>query len=217
MYQKDNFLSPKYITSSILNLENYLDNKIIYENEFTFERIEKYEELILPTFFSYLMNEVTKTEILYFNNFIKMNYPNNESIQNLINQLEENKYISKNIICKYWLHIYSLETNFYKDVNEKLRVKKGDFYYPLIKMCYEMVKKGYLTPIINKKLYRGTKLGITEYEYINKFIKNKNNQEFPKLIVFSKCFLSFSENEIVAINFLENNLKNEQKIFMMFF
>ena len=157
------------------------------------------------------MNEVTKTEILYFNNFIKMNYPNNESIQNLINQLEENKYISKNIVCKYWLHIYSLETNFYKDVNEKLRFKKGDFYYPLIKMCYEMVKKGYLTPIINKKLYRGTKLGITEYEYINKFIKNKNNQEFPKLIVFSKCFLSFSENEIVAINFLENNLKNEQK------
>ena len=155
------------------------------------------------------MNEVTKTEILYFNNFIKLNYPKNERIQNLINQIEDHKYISKDIICKYWMHIYSLETNFYRDVNEKLRIKKGDFYYPLIKMCYEMVKKGYLNPIINKKLYRGTKIGISEYEYINNFINKKNNQEFPKLIVFSRCFLSFSVDKKIASKFLKRNQKNE--------
>jgi len=155
------------------------------------------------------MNEVTKTEILYFNNFIKLNYPKNERIQNLINQIEDHKYISKDIICKYWMHIYSLETNFYRDVNEKLRIKKGDFYYPLIKMCYEMVKKGYLNPIINKKLYRGTKIGKSEYENINNFINKKNNQEFPKLIVFSRCFLSFSVDKKIASKFLKRNQKNE--------
>jgi len=156
------------------------------------------------------MNEVTKTEILYFNNFIKLNYPKNERIQNLINQIEDHKYISKDIICKYWMHIYSLETNFYRDVNEKLRIKKGDFYYPLIKMCYEMVKKGYLNPIINKKLYRGTKIGKSEYENINNFINKKNNQEFPKLIVFSRCFLSFSVDKKIASKFLKRNQKNEK-------
>ena len=156
------------------------------------------------------MNDVTKTEILYFNNFIKLNYPKNERIQNLINQIEDHKYISKDIICKYWMHIYSLETNFYRDVNEKLRIKKGDFYYPLIKMCYEMVKKGYLNPIINKKLYRGTKIGKSEYENINNFINKKNNQEFPKLIVFSRCFLSFSVDKKIASKFLKRNQKSEK-------
>ena len=40
MYQKDNFLSPKYITSNIVNLKNFLENKNMNEKEFTFENIE---------------------------------------------------------------------------------------------------------------------------------------------------------------------------------
>ena len=90
-----------------------------------------------------------------------------------MNQLEENKNISKDIICKYWMHIYSLENNFYKDANEQLRCKNGEFYFPLIKMCYEMVRKGHLTPLIKKELYRGSKIELDEYEYINNFIKKK--------------------------------------------
>ena len=209
IFQKDDFLCPKYITNSLIDLKDSLENKFI-EKELIFENIENYDELILPTYFSYLMTETTKTEISYFNEFIKRSYPQYKKIQNLINQLEENKYNSKNIICDYWLYIYSLETLFYSDINESLRKKKGDFYNPFVKMCYEMVKKGHLRPITNKKLYRGSKIKINEYQYMIDFLKNKNNKEFPKLIVYSRCFLSFSENEIVANDFLIRNQNHER-------
>ena len=81
MYQKDNFLSPKYITNSIINLEKYLENKIIKEKELTFENIEKYDELILPTYFPFWVNEITKIEILYFHDYIKRKYPNSIGIK----------------------------------------------------------------------------------------------------------------------------------------
>jgi hypothetical protein len=130
-----------------------------------FEKIENYEELILPNYFPYLMNEITNTEILYFNDYIKRKFSENKIIQKLVNQFEENKNISKDIICKYWMHIYTLESVFYNDVNKELRIKKGHFYYPLIKMCYEMIKKGILEPT-KKKVFRSSKISKNEYEYI---------------------------------------------------
>ena len=206
IFRKDDCFCPKYIINSFIDLKNCLENTF-KEKELIFENIENYDELILPIYFSNLITEITKTEICYFNEFIKRNYLKSEKIQNVINQLEENKYNSKNIICDYWLYIYSLQTSFFSDMNSSLRKKKGDFYFPLLKMCYEMVKKGHLTPITNKKLYRGGKIQINEYLYIEDFLKNKNNKEFPKLIVYSRCFLSFSGNDNIADIFLKNSQK----------
>lgn len=49
--QKNNFVFPKYITTSIIDLEYYLANKIDKnEKELSFDKIENYEELILPVY-----------------------------------------------------------------------------------------------------------------------------------------------------------------------
>ena len=223
--QKNNLVFPKYITTKIIDLKYYLENKIdINEKELSFDKIENYEELILPVYFSYFMNKTTLTEILYFNDYVKRKYSNNSNITNLIKQFDNNKYIPKEIIYKYWMHLYTLENkdnNFYDDLNKQLRNNKCDYNMPFIKLCYEMLREGYLKPVINKKLYRGANISVNEYKNIIEFLNKKEDKEFPKLIVFSRCFLSFSENKIVAGKFLKKNQKKnsnrDNKIFNIFY
>ena len=148
------------------------------------------------------------TEILYFNDYIKREYSDNVNIKNLIEQFDDSKNISKEIIYKYWMHLYSLQSDFYKDINKQLRNKKGEYYIPFIKLCFEMLRKGFLKPITNKKLYRGANISKNEYKNIVEFINQKKDKEFPKLIVFSRCFLSFTENDIVADGFLKKSMAN---------
>jgi hypothetical protein len=223
--QKNNLAFPKYITASPMDLEYYLENKLDKnEKELSFDKIENYEELILPTYISYFMKNTTFTEILYFNDYVKRKYSNNSNITNLIKQFDNDKYIPKEIIWKYWMHLYTLENkdnNFYDDLNKQLRNNKGEYYMPFIKLCYEMLREGYLKPVINKKLYRGAIISVNEYKNIIEYLNKKEDKEFPKLIVFSRCFLSFSVNEIVADEFLKRNQKKnsnrDNKIFNIFY
>ena len=221
--QKNNFVFPKYITTSIIDLEYYLTNKIDKnEKELSFDKIENYEELILPVYFSYFMKETTFIEILYFNEYIKRTYSNNTVIINLLEQFDNDKNIPKEILVKYWIYIYSRQNKFYLDLNKQLRNKKGDYYIPFIKLCYEMLRKGCLKPIVDKKLYRGATIMEDEYKNIIEFLSKNKDKEFPKLIVFTRCFLSFSKNKIVADGFLkknqiQNNGGNDQKILPVFY
>ena len=206
--QKNNFIFPRYIASTPIELEYYLKNKIdINEKELSFDNIDNYEELILPAYFSYFMKDTTSTELLYFNEYLKRIYSDNINITNLLNQFDNNQKISKEIIYQYWMHLYTLQTDFFPNLNRQLRNKNVEYYIPFIKLCYEMLRKGLLKPIINKKLYRGADIKKDEYETIIGFLDKKKNKEFPKLIQFSRCFLSFSQNEIVADYFLKKNMK----------
>ena len=81
---------------------------------------------------------------------------------------------------------------------------------PFIKLSYEMLREGYLKPLTNKKLYRGGDMSINEYNNLMEFLNKKKDKEFPKLIIFSRCFLSFSENEIVADEFLKKIRKKKK-------
>ena len=70
--QKNNFIFPRYIADTPIELEYYLKNKIdINEKELSFDNIDNYEELILPAYFSYFMKDTTSTELLYFNEYLK--------------------------------------------------------------------------------------------------------------------------------------------------
>ena len=43
------------------------------------------------------------------------------------------KNIPIEILCKYYARIYTVESNFYKDINEDLRMNNKDKYLPYIK------------------------------------------------------------------------------------
>ena len=85
------------------------------------------------------MEEVTQSEIYLFIEYVMNHF--NKDVQDLICQIKDNRYLSKEIVCKYLMRIYTLENDFFNNINKELRKKKGFFAFPLMKMCYEGIKK----------------------------------------------------------------------------
>ena len=105
-------------------------------------------------------------------------------------------------LAKYYARLYSIESGFYRDINESLRLNKAEKYLPFIKTLYEGVKLKILPLASDNILYRGTKISKVEIDIIKNFL-NKKIENLPGLIVFSKPFLSFSKERDVAFDFLK--------------
>ena len=99
------------------------------------------------------------------------------------------------------MRLYTIESDFYGDVNRDLGKNLIEKYIPFIKILYEGVKLEALDLASDEYLYRGTKIANEEIEKIKKFLNNKKDEE--KSIVFSKSFLSFSKDENIAKIFQE--------------
>ena len=219
MYYNNDLFDPRLIFTNPLDILNFIKDKTQEENDLTFDIIESPEQIIIPNYYSYIIEDTYQHEIEYFNYYLIQNYPwndKNEDIHILINQIKD-KVLPKEIIIQYWLRIYTCESDFYGKLNKFLRTnnRKVLFYYPFIKLCYEELRKGFLESS-NQKLYRCSKISIKEFEEINKKFNYKNNNiesEIPKVIAFSRSFLSFSIDEKRAKNFAGiNNCDNAYTI-----
>ena len=219
MYYNNDLFDPRLIFTNPLDILNFIKDKIIEENDLTFDIIENPEEIIIPNYYSYILEDTYQHEIEYFNYYLLQNYPRNdknEDIHILINQIKD-KILPKDILIQYWLRIYTCESEFYGKFNKFLRTNNSKvlFYYPFIKLCYEELRKGFLESS-NEKLYRCSKISIKEFEEINKKINCKNNnfsEEIPNVIAFSRSFLSFSIDEKRAKKFAGiNNCENTYTI-----
>ena len=87
-------------------------------------------------------------------------------------------------MSKYFARLYTIESDFYGDINRDLGTNKIEKYIPFIKILYEGVKLEALGLASDKFLYRGSKIAKEEIENIKTFLKNKKGEE--KSIVFSK-------------------------------
>jgi len=219
LYYDNELLNPELIFDQDYQIKFYFSNILnngkekveqTEKEELTFEIIENYKELIFPTYYPFLMEDSNKFEINSLNYYIKTHFDKqeNENLQKLINQLYENMNISKEIICKYWLRLYTMKTNFYSEINSLLRQNKGNIYFPFIKLCYEGLKKDYIKPGIDGNLYRASYISLGELKRIRKISAKKDNEKFSKMIVYSRCFLSFSKEKKTAENFL-NELEDK--------
>jgi len=214
LYYNNDLFDTKLIFSDPAQIEQFINNEIQEENDLTFDIIENFEQLIIPSYYSYLLEDVNISEINYFNDFLSRNFLpiseididlqnqenldklENKTINKLINQIKYKK-LPKEILIKYWLRIYSLQSEFFKNLNKSLRNSNNQayFYYPFIKLCYEGIKKGFLKSN-TQEIYRCSKISKNEFEQIkNKFNSNPNKNEFPKPIVFSRSFLSFTTDK----------------------
>ena len=215
-YYFNNLFDVKSIYTLGQEVSNFLENKIEEENDLTFDVIENIEQLIIPTYYQYLIEDVNQPEINYFNDYILRNFlyektnkkknkdlpqtiealnkENNKVVQNLINQIN-NKILPKEIIVKYWLRIYTIQSEFFTKLNKSLRNKNKNayFYYPFIKLCYEGIRKGFLESY-TKEIYRASRISKEELEKLKNFRDLNKNKIFPKLIVFSRAFLSFTSD-----------------------
>ena len=223
IYNSNNDLfDTQYIFSTPKQIEKFMTGDIPEDNDITFDIINYLDQLIIPNYYSYLLEDVNKPEIYFFNDFLKRKFITksdnskenkidlnsaknlgNTFIQEKLKQIE-NKKLPKEIILKYWLWAYSAESEFYDLLNKSLRKKDKEmyFYYPFIKLCYEGIRKGFLKSYY-QKLYRASQLNKNEFIKIQK-INNKNiddKKKFPNIIVFSRSFLSFTTDKKVADRF----------------
>ena len=179
IYNDNDLLSKELIFNSFWELKDYLnEEKEKKMDDLTFDEVEDLRELIIPSFYSYLIQDVTRTEILFYNQNIISNYHDKnelkeKKIKALISQLKRSNLNSKGIISKYWLRIYTMQSDYCYQLNKDFRKKNENLYIydPFIKICYEGIRKKFLNFIINKKLFRGT--GISKKE-LQKYIKKNN-------------------------------------------
>ena len=225
-YSKD-FFDPKLIFTNTRDIEDFINNTIKEDEDLTFDIIDNYEQLIIPNYYQYLFEDVTIAEINYFHDYILRNFNpikkdnlnnknyddhvlqnyNNDKVHELINQIKYTK-IPKEIIIKYWLKIYTLQSKFFDKLNKSLRRKDKNmyYYYPFIKLCYEGIKKGFLSNY-NNEIYRYSWISKNEFEKIEN-VFNSQKKGFPKIIVFSRCFLSFTKEKNRINLFNKGNSNN---------
>lgn len=120
---------------------------------------------------------------------------------------EKNIFIPYHILAKYYLYIYTHESNFYINMNRELRERKFDKYRTYIYLMYNALNKGIFKSYYQTNLYRGGTLSNEEFNSLmEKFElqKHSNPNSFKdKIFFFSRKFLSFSKKEEVANDYLQ--------------
>ena len=188
-------------------------NKEEEKNQLTFEYIDCKEKLLLPLFYKALIEIPSDENIENYTKFLYTTFSSKKEIHDLIGQIRDIVGIPKELLSKYYARLYTIESDFYKELNKDLRENKNDRFLTFIKILYEGVKLKSLPISTSKKLYRGSKICNDELDKIKNSLK-KRTPELPSVIVFSKSFLSFSENIEVAKFFLmpKNENQNLSKV-----
>ena len=166
---------------------------------FNFEEIDSIPKLYFPFIYSKLIEEIDDVKIYEFNkNILKYD---NKDINSLIYPLTFLKKIPIEILAKFWLRIYTLETDFYNNINCKLMKLQGEEYYTYIKLMYLALNKKIVKNRCDICLYRGDFLNDNELNII--INKVKSNSIKDKLI-YTRRFLSFSSSKEIAKRFIKN-------------
>ena len=170
--------------------------------EFTFDIINELEDMILPIFFQNLISDYDYKEQIQFQRNIYEDYSSYyEDIKSLLLPIFDYKEIPIEILAKIYLRLYSIDCDFCYNLNSKLKEGNGKEYVPFVKCLYKGINSKTLNPFFSQKLYRGTNIGKSEFHELKNL--KQNQKYFPKLIVFSRAFLSFSEDKNVALRFIE--------------
>ena len=231
IYYNNDLFNTKMILTNHEQMKDYIENNFQLEpKELTFDLIEDLEQLIIPNYYTYLLEDVNKSEINYFNDYLIRNFLMHINLDKegkykkgiiemskLINQIK-NKNLPKEILIKYWIRIYSLQTKYFLNNNKSLRYKDENayFYFPFVKLCYEGIKKNFIKSY-DKEIYRYSLISKDEFEELkNKFNTNntikQKNYYFPNLIVFTRSFLSFSEEERTIESFKRQSDENSYSV-----
>ena len=175
--------------------------------QLTFEFIDNKTKLLLPLSFKSLIDKAANDNMIEYTNTIFDVYSHNSDIRKLLNDIQSFNNITIENLSKYYAKFYTIESGFYRDINESLRLNNVEKFLTFIRTLYEGVRLKALPLACDNVLYRGTKISKLEIEKINDNIKNKI-ENLPGLIAFSKPFLSFTKEREVATRFISPNYNN---------
>ena len=196
----------------------FIPNDEITPNDiqFTFEYIDNKNKLLLPLYFKGIIDTTSLDEGKNFINYLDNKYSkNNHKIKEVINFLKSKNIIQIDILSKKYVELYTIESDFYKDLNKDLRLSKCKKYLPYIKTLYEGIKIKALPLSSDNMLYRGTLITSIEIEKLKKNFE-KTIEGLPNTIVFSKCLLSFSKEKKVAEKFFSIKSYNNDLVRILF-
>ena len=154
-----------------------------------------------------LISKPSTEEIENFNKFLLDKYSDNKKIDYLINQIFSIKIeLFLEIVIKYWLKIYTLESDFYVELNAYLNRNLGNDFDTYIKGLYNGLKLQCIRPVFDETLFRGTKITNNEIKFIKKGLKKIKNENYPNLICYTKSFFSTSLDKKVALQIMKNKI-----------
>ena len=193
----------KILGKNIIDIEERRGEKINYEGVLTFEYLQSEEDLLAPALYKDIITneKITEEDCDNFHKFL-LTF-NDDKFNFLINNLNMFKNIPFQILSKYWARCYTIESQFYRQLNNKLMHSElPPNYKTFIKMLYTGVEMNSLNSYTGKYLYRGSTINKIEIERIKEYRKKG---KLSNVIVFSKAFLSFSEDKNSAKNFCGNS------------
>ena len=199
-----------YGEKSYYNISNVKNNIIIPTI------MPKLIELMFKS--KFLDKLITNMKLYEFQRFLLYNYRDDKELFNYI--LPSRDKILKvpyEILGKYFLYLYTMGSDFYKELNQNLTYDKWlDTYRQYIYVLFYSLSKESLKSFKNNKeketqeLYRGNVMARDEYKHLQEKFDKKNKEE--KTIFYSKNFLSFSKEEDVAEDFAKNSSENQDLI-----
>jgi len=184
------------------------------EVQLTFEYIDCREKLLLPMFFKTLLSDIDNENLNMYTNSLYNTYSKeNHNIKFLLESIISIRNIPLEILSKYYARLYTIESNFYRNLNRDLGLNQIKKYLPFIKALYEGVKLKSLPLASDKILYRGSKISDIEITKIKHYLKEKKPY-LPASIVFSRSFLSFSKDrgEAELFLYISNNIPGLSKV-----
>jgi len=186
------------------NNAEFLENRLKMKDnaKLTFEYIDNNQKLALPLLYNSLIDSTEVDDIDKYTDLLYSKYAeDNYRLRELLTPIKSICDIPLELLSKYYARAYTIESDFYRDINKDLRENKTLQYLPYIKVLYEGVKLKSLKIATDTELYRGSKISIDEIDKIRGYL-DKKKTNLPAAIVFSKSFLSFSKEKSIAENFL---------------
>ena len=143
------------------------NDKINYEGIFIFEYLKNEEDLLSPALYKDIITneEINEKECENFYNHI-LSF-NHEKLNNLIKNLSLFKNIPFEILSKYWARLYTIDSDFFKVLNNYLMKTKLTYNYEtFINMLYKGVEIDSIKSYQGKYLYRESLINKAEFKKI---------------------------------------------------
>ena len=185
--------------------EKYISQGKGYGNVFV--SAKNINEICIPIKFgeSIKSEHIKKNELEEMQKFLLKYYQSNDLVGLIKPSKEKNIDIPYYILAKFFINLYTKETDFYRNLNKDLSWKDAKKYKPFILILYNALNE---KKIKNYRgtLYRGATLKEKELENLENVYKQSKNLSQKNNIIyyFTNNFLSFSKSEKEAHKFLKN-------------
>ena len=184
---------------------------------FQFDIVNSIDDLVIPIKFSNAIKKPSNQEINHFNKFLLDNFSSNPHIKYLIEQTIQYTNIPFEIIVKYWLRVYSMDSQFIKEMNNSLSKKdsNSNMYNIFVRCIFSALKEKIIKPLNNKTLYIGTKISKEEIDSIQKFLSSKK-EGLPGCYTYNTGCISTYFNENLIDIFMDKITLEKNEFYSLF-